>query len=931
MRFQESLLLVVGIILTASIIPSWNVVSYAAVPTRAGVLVITDEHAIELAAVKRGWLRLSVFSARHSEKGGRIQSPMINVLSNDTQQFFWWQDRDDVILSTNDGRLVLAENGSMWAIQTPSNETLMLSKALLTSVPNNPQDMLLHVQHSPNATAFGCGRLTNSTIVPSSAACKKGSAVVTEYGFLTSFFWSTDGYAMFGVVPEEASERRPSLNLSWTDNGEEYLWKFQDPRIDLYIAPASTMLSAIQLFWQLTGTPSLLPAPALTFVASRSGWDEPPSIKQAVTYFEQGFYPLSALVSDYEWFSQSSDSQLPPTGSVSFSDFGLNDAILPGGSSFLQWLFDRGIWFGGIRWPRLGNRQNLEEARSQNCLFGEGSRNINFQRRVCRDWYTTKLKADTEAGVSFFWNTGGNTSYYTYMYWTRAQVNAFKHHISPTTTTTSTSTTTTGVISTTASTSTSTTSRETTTSSTASTNPSTQSTPSTTTTATMSGVSIGPVLSPLIPSSSTDRMSTKKDVLNSTLLSQDQEGLDAFLTSTRKKYVRTHELREDLNARKFRNNTESRLFRGSHSTSLQIGRLQTTYTRRPFSINNAFIPGMQALGAVTTPGRTLSSWEDLEATAQDIVSFAMAGTAFSTVDIGGNSPQSISDTLLARWYQLGIFTTVPRCNSARSSPPHFPFGAESPTALAAIKTALNLRVQLLPYFYSALRSQHEHLQPMARPLLFDFPNDIHVQNIMTQWMFGDALMVAPVLSEDGQRTIYFPEATWCPLHLDDDIINALECIRGSQTLTISAKLQEIPVYMKSGSLLALQGLTTTAPVVLHIYIYSGGDASFAVIQDDGLSQDGPVVITSFTWNNDLLVLSWERSSSILDKDPKHSHPSGAKQSAYSNTVRFPSPLYIGEYAVVQATLWQNGSAPVKSYARNIGASGFIDFSTHQNK
>ena len=44
-----------------------------------------------------------------------------------------------------------------------------------------------------------------------------------------------------------------------------------------------------------------------------------------------------------------------------------------------------------------------------------------------------------------------------------------------------------------------------------------------------------------------------------------------------------------------------------------------------------------------------------------------------------------------------------------------------------------------------------------RPLFFDFPNDLNAIIIEDQYMFGDDLMVAPVLSyQQRYRDVYFP-------------------------------------------------------------------------------------------------------------------------------------------------------------------------------
>ncbi len=59
-------------------------------------------------------------------------------------------------------------------------------------------------------------------------------------------------------------------------------------------------------------------------------------------------------------------------------------------------------------------------------------------------------------------------------------------------------------------------------------------------------------------------------------------------------------------------------------------------------------------------------------------------------------------------------------------------------------TLINLRMQLIPYLYSAFYTYYKEGVPPFRPLLMDYPKDEHLRTISDQYMMGDGLMAAPL-------------------------------------------------------------------------------------------------------------------------------------------------------------------------------------------
>ncbi len=283
---------------------------------------------------------------------------------------------------------------------------------------------------------------------------------------------------------------------------------------------------------------------------------------------------------------------------------------------------------------------------------------------------------------------------------------------------------------------------------------------------------------------------------------------------------------------------------------------------RFWSLNRSFIPGMQRFGAAVWTGDVRSDWKTLARTPGELLSYGLSGMPYSACDIGGYAGEP-SPELLTRWMQAGVFFPVMRAHSSHRNTPRFPwlFG---PEAEAAIRKALDLRYQLIPYYYSLSHANHSTAAPLMRPLVMEFPADEKAAGITDEWLMGKGLLAAPVLNEGGARSVYLPDDRWFEF-------GSTRSVQGPQTVQVAAKPDEIPVYVRAGTLLPLgpvaqyTGQASEAP--LEMQIYGGRDAKFDFIEDDGQTsayQSGAARTTSFSWNEQTRTLSWKVTGSYTD-------------------------------------------------------------------
>lgn len=255
--------------------------------------------------------------------------------------------------------------------------------------------------------------------------------------------------------------------------------------------------------------------------------------------------------------------------------------------------------------------------------------------------------------------------------------------------------------------------------------------------------------------------------------------------------------------------------------------------RRPFTITRAAYAGSQRYGTAWT-GDNTASWEHLTLAVQQVLSLGVSGLPFTGADVGGFSGEP-SGELLARWTQLGVVTPLFRNHSAVDTPRQEPwlFGDE---VERVCREAIELRMRLVPYLYTALWQAHTRGLPMLRPLSLVHPDDETIRVTSPLGFYcGDALLAQPVM-EEGQteREVYLPAA---PAWYD---VSTGERLDGRQTIWTETPLDRLPLFVRGGSVLPLGPVVphTGVPVTrLELHVYPAPGTHESVLYDD--AGDGP--------------------------------------------------------------------------------------------
>ena len=245
-------------------------------------------------------------------------------------------------------------------------------------------------------------------------------------------------------------------------------------------------------------------------------------------------------------------------------------------------------------------------------------------------------------------------------------------------------------------------------------------------------------------------------------------------------------------------------FQGLHmQQAIYEGQRQYS-NKRVFSTNRNFYLGAQRYAYTTWSGDIGTYFSNpnadvgMQEQRERMLSTINLGQSKWGMDTGGFNPSSAepSPELYAKWMQFSAFTPIFRVhgNMNHQRQPWY-YGS---TAEEVAKYAIRLRYKLMPYIYSYEWNDYKNGVGLVRPLIFDYPNDPNVKNHVLSWMFGDYMLVSPVLEEtDASMDIYLPEGIWI------DYFRGQEYV-GKQTISYEIDGEtwtDIPIFIKKGAII----------------------------------------------------------------------------------------------------------------------------------
>ena len=179
-----------------------------------------------------------------------------------------------------------------------------------------------------------------------------------------------------------------------------------------------------------------------------------------------------------------------------------------------------------------------------------------------------------------------------------------------------------------------------------------------------------------------------------------------------------------------------------------------------------------------------------------MLGLSVTGFPIVTHDIGGYASATNPPTtkeLYFRWTSLGALSPVMRTHHGRSAFANWRWSSDAET-VAHFRRWAELHTRLWPFFAGLGRGAVEAGAPLLRPMAFADPGDPRLTGIKDQFLIGDALLVAPVLTAStSAREVILPKGRWFPFE-------GGEAIEGGASHQAAAPLTELPIFARAGAI-----------------------------------------------------------------------------------------------------------------------------------
>jgi len=281
--------------------------------------------------------------------------------------------------------------------------------------------------------------------------------------------------------------------------------------------------------------------------------------------------------------------------------------------------------------------------------------------------------------------------------------------------------------------------------------------------------------------------------------------------------------------------------------------------------------GAQHNGTIFWSSDISGNWDTLKRQVPTGINFVASGMPYWSTDIGGWQYLPYSHTplhpplidpsdaraevnhyddypeLYVRWFQYGAFQPNFRTHGSRPENEVWSYGKQ---AQPILEKYLRLRYQLMPYIYSLGHFSNQTGAPFMRGLFMDFGNDPKVADLGDEYMFGPAMLVAPVTEQGATtRDVYLPAGTdWYNFWTN-------ERYKGGQTVKVQAPIDTLPLFVRAGSMIPLGSVvesTNEDQKIASVRIYPGADGDFELYRDDGKTyayERGKSEITHLHWSD----------------------------------------------------------------------------------
>lgn len=270
-----------------------------------------------------------------------------------------------------------------------------------------------------------------------------------------------------------------------------------------------------------------------------------------------------------------------------------------------------------------------------------------------------------------------------------------------------------------------------------------------------------------------------------------------------------------------------------HARAVFDGHRADDAPTRLCTLTRSAYAGQQAFGSVTWSGDICSNFINFRQQICAGLQASVAGIPFWHTDIGGHYGSRLHDPefqeLLVRWFQTAAFWPIMRNHGIRDTA----IWSCGETVESCLRQAIELRYQLIDYWYTLAASAHYRDASLIEPLIVRFGHDDRVHDVADQFMAGPAFMVCPITEFAArERQVYLPinEGGWFDFH-------SKRHHEGGQYVTAEAPLERMPLFVPAGSVVPIgpprQWCDQSVTMPMELRIHPGADSVCYIYFDAG--------------------------------------------------------------------------------------------------
>ena len=236
-------------------------------------------------------------------------------------------------------------------------------------------------------------------------------------------------------------------------------------------------------------------------------------------------------------------------------------------------------------------------------------------------------------------------------------------------------------------------------------------------------------------------------------------------------------------------------------------------------------------------------------------------------DIGGHmfhkeDKRETNPELYLRWLQNGVFTPIFKTHCTKNSVIERRIW-QFPNHMLDMRASMHLRYALVPYIYTAARQTFDTGVAMCRPMYYAYPEQDKAYNSPEQYMFGDDLLVASIVSPADKTTGIASRKVWLPKGEKwFNMVSGKMYDGCDEEVEIHCTLSENPYFAKAGAIIPMYPKSVrNLQQTLNSYVLTfvpGGDGETTIYEDDGKSKDystayATIKVTKRTEGNKVVI------------------------------------------------------------------------------